>query len=55
MGWGKPETMKMVSEQRIPFEMSIDPFYSKAKVSMLRRSVAQVRGGNLTERELIDE
>lgn len=46
---------KMTREQRIPFEVSIDPFYSEANVSMLRRSVAQVKGGNLTERELIDE
>lgn len=34
---------KMVREQRIPFEVSIDPFYSEANVSMLRRSVAQVK------------
>lgn len=40
----KAETMKMVREQRIPFEVSIDPFYSEANVSMLRRSVAQVKG-----------
>lgn len=46
---------KMVREQRIPFEVSLDPLSSEANVSMLRRSVAQVRGGNLTERELIDE
>lgn len=34
---------KMVREQRIPFEVSIDPFYSEANTSMLRRSVAQVK------------
>ena len=46
---------KKMTRERIPFEVSIDPFYSEANVSMLRRSVAQVKGGNLTERELIDE
>ncbi|WP_423817493.1 type II toxin-antitoxin system RelB/DinJ family antitoxin [Rothia nasimurium] len=35
---------KMVREQRIPFEVSIDPLYSEANVSMLRRSIAQVKG-----------
>lgn len=35
---------KMVREQRIPFEVSIDPFYSETNVSMLRRSVGQVKG-----------
>ncbi len=43
VGWGKAETIKMVREQRIPFEVPIDPFYSEANVSMLRRSVAQVK------------
>ncbi|WP_237233694.1 type II toxin-antitoxin system RelB/DinJ family antitoxin [Rothia nasisuis] len=35
---------KMVREQRIPFEVLIDPLYSEANMSMLRRSVAQVKG-----------
>lgn len=46
---------KMTREQRIPFEVSIDPFYSEKNLSHLRRSVQQVKKGVATEHELIDE
>lgn len=46
---------KMVREQRIPFEVSLDPLYSEGNVSMLRRSVAQIRGNCFTGSEIHDE
>ncbi|MBF0807517.1 type II toxin-antitoxin system RelB/DinJ family antitoxin [Rothia nasimurium] len=46
---------KMTREQRIPFEVSIDPFYSENNLKHLRRSIHQVKGGQLTEHGLIDE
>lgn len=45
---------KMTREQRIPFEVSIDPFYSETNMQALRQSVAQVKTGKLVENELID-
>ena len=40
---------KMIREQRIPFEVSIDPFYSQANMSALRHSAEQLREGKVTE------
>lgn len=44
----------VVRENRIPFELSADPFYSDANMSRLRESIRQVRDGEkkLTEHEI---
>ena len=41
-------------ENRIPFELSADPFYSDANMSRLRESIRQIRDGEkkLTEHEI---
>ena len=39
----------VVRENRIPFELSADPFYSNTNMSRLRESIRQVRDG---EKEL---
>nr|WP_314098373.1 type II toxin-antitoxin system RelB/DinJ family antitoxin [uncultured Lachnoanaerobaculum sp.] len=46
----------VVRENRIPFELSADPFYSDANMSRLRESIRQVRDGEkkLTEHEIIE-
>lgn len=41
-------------EQRIPFELSADPFYSKENMEELERRIADVRSGNLKEHDLIE-
>ncbi len=43
--------------QKIPFEISADPFYSEANIRRLERAVSEVRSGKavLTEHELIDD
>lgn len=46
---------KMTREQRIPFEISIDPFYSESNMQVLRQSVEQVKTGKLVENELLDD
>ena len=48
---------KVVSENRIPFELSADPFYSKENMKELERRVHAVRSGESTlkEHELIEE
>ena len=47
----------VVRENRIPFELSADPFYSKENMKELERRVHAVRSGESTlkERELIEE
>ena len=44
----------VVRENRIPFELSADPFYSDANMSRLRESIRQVRDSEkkLTEHEI---
>ena len=44
----------VVRENRIPFELSADPFYSDANMSRLRESIRQVRDGEkkLTKHEI---
>lgn len=33
---------KVCSEKKIPFEISLDPFYSKENIERLRRSIAKM-------------
>lgn len=46
----------VVRENRIPFELSADPFYSKENMEELERRAADVRSGKsvLKEHELIE-
>jgi len=47
---------KVSKEKRIPFEVAVDPFYSEANMSRLRKAIADVESGKakLTEHELIE-
>lgn len=47
---------KMTREKRIPFEVSVDPFYSDENMSRLRKSIAQMEttGGTVHEVDLDD-
>ena len=36
---------KLSREKRIPFEVSVDPFYSESNMEHLRRSVAELDAG----------
>ena len=45
---------KVANEKRIPFEVSVDPFYSEEHIAMLEKSIADMKAGrNTHERELI--
>ncbi len=46
--------LKNWKERRIPFEMSVDPFYSQGNMTRLRNSVAQMEtiGGTVHEVDL---
>ena len=47
---------KMTREKRLPFEVSVDPFYSEKNLARLRRSIAQMEstGGTVHEVDLDD-
>ena len=47
---------KVGREKRIPFEVAVDPFYSEANMTRLRKAIADVESGKakLTEHELIE-
>lgn len=48
---------KVGREHRIPFEVSVDPFYSKSNVSYLEEKLAAYKSGKLklSEHELIED
>ena len=47
---------KVAREKRIPFEVSVDPFYSASNISYLEGIVNDIKEGkaNFTEHELIE-
>ena len=45
---------KVSREQRIPFEVAVDPFYSEANMARLKKAVADIEAGRVTEHELIE-
>ena len=48
--------VKIKDEQRIPFEICVDPFYSEENRMRLQRAVEDVSAGRkLTEHELITD
>lgn len=44
----------VIREQRIPFEISADPFWSEENQAVLRRSIAELDAGHGTRHELIE-
>lgn len=48
---------KVGREKRIPFEISVDPFYSESNIRYLEQKMADYKAGKLkfTEHELIEE
>lgn len=48
---------KMSREKRIPFEVSVDPFYSEANISYLEQKMADYKAGRLklAQHELIED
>ena len=45
---------KAVKEQKIPFEITADPFYSSANVERLKKAIKDAENGKLTVHELIE-
>ncbi len=44
----------VIREQRLPFEVKADPFYSAANMERLENSVKQLKAGKGKEHELIE-
>lgn len=44
----------VIREQRIPFEISADPFWSEENQAVLRRSIAELDAGHGKRHELIE-
>lgn len=43
---------KMSREKRIPFEVSIDPFYSESNMKILKESIKQLKQGKVVVKTL---
>ena len=48
---------KMRRERKIPFEVSVDPFYSEANMAYLKKVMSEIDSGKatLSEHELIED
>ena len=46
---------KVVMEQKIPFEISTDPFYSEANMKRLDKAVKDVKEGKVTRHDILKE
>ncbi len=48
---------KMTREQRIPFDVSVDPFYSDENMNYLKRVISDIESGKakLHEHDLIED
>lgn len=48
---------KVCREKRIPFEVSVDPFYSESNIKYLEKIISDIESGKakLTEHELIED
>ena len=42
---------KVIREQKIPFEINADPFYSEANMNRLQQSIENVKSGKTTLKE----
>jgi len=45
---------KVSREKRIPFEVVADPFFSETNMNRLRKAIADIEAGKVTEHELIE-
>lgn len=46
---------KVAREKRIPFDVNVDPFYSKENIEFLKKAIAELDAGKGVEHDLIEE
>lgn len=44
----------VIREQKLPFEIKADPFYSKANMQRLKKAISDIDSGRMTEHELLE-
>lgn len=44
----------VLMEQKLPFEVKADPFYSRANMQRLKKAVSDIDAGRMTEHELLE-
>lgn len=44
----------VINEQKLPFEVKSDPFYSPSNIAKIEKAADQLRRGEGTEHELLD-
>ena len=44
---------KVAREKRIPFDVNVDPFYSKENIEFLKKAIAELDAGKGVEHELV--
>lgn len=44
----------VLREQKLPFEVKADPFYSAANMRRLKKAASDIEAGRVTEHELIE-
>lgn len=44
-----------VRENRIPLDLSVDPFYSESNMNYLKNAIKEMEAGRKAEHELIEE
>ncbi len=44
----------VIREQKLPFEVKADPFYSESNMKRLKKAIAEANKGNLKNHELIE-
>ena len=47
--------VKLGNEMRIPFEVSVDPFYNPTNQRVLEESITQMESGRFASHELIED
>ena len=45
---------KVANEKRIPFEVSVDPFYSEENIKWIKESIRQLEEGKVVVRSMSD-
>ena len=43
---------KMIREKRIPFDVSIDPFYSESNMQAIKESIKQLKDGKIVVKSI---
>lgn len=44
----------VLREQKLPFEIKVDPFYSETNLTRLKKAMSDADSGKLTQHELIE-